>query len=173
MMRTGQFYSSGEWLVREGSEEDFVERWTTLIEWSLNNASGAESFVLVRSTEDSRRFLSLGAWENQEEQESWRGMPRMQELLSQGRELCEGVRVPPVHVSGLSEPVKLLSCSGRAYPTQRYQPHGGHSKPPGPSSCCPCSRTSGKSGLLGSERYEEAEWYHGRGASASAHMQRS
>ena len=32
MMRTGQFYSSGEWLVREGSEEDFVERWTTFIE---------------------------------------------------------------------------------------------------------------------------------------------
>jgi hypothetical protein len=26
MMRAGQFYGSGEWLVREGSEEDFVER---------------------------------------------------------------------------------------------------------------------------------------------------
>jgi heme-degrading monooxygenase HmoA len=53
-------------LVREGSEEDFVERWTTLIEWSLNNAPGAESFVLVRSTDEPRRFLSLGAWENQD-----------------------------------------------------------------------------------------------------------
>jgi heme-degrading monooxygenase HmoA len=89
MMRTGQSYSSGEWLVREGSEEDFIERWTTFIEWSLNNAPGAESFVLVRSTDEPRRFLSLGAWENQEAQEAWRGMPRMQELLSQCRELCE------------------------------------------------------------------------------------
>jgi heme-degrading monooxygenase HmoA len=78
MMQTGQSYSSGEWLVREGSEEDFVEQWTTLIEWSLNNAPGAESFVLVRSTDEPRRFLSLKAWENQEAQESWRGMPRMQ-----------------------------------------------------------------------------------------------
>jgi heme-degrading monooxygenase HmoA len=89
MMRTGQSYSSGEWLVREGSEEDFVERWTTFLEWTLNNAPGAESFVLVRSIEDPRRFLSLGAWENQDAQEAWRQMPRMQELLSQCRELCE------------------------------------------------------------------------------------
>ncbi len=88
-MRTGQSYSSGEWLVREGSEEDFVERWTTFIEWTSNNAPGAESFVLVRSTEDPRRFLSLGAWENQDAQGAWRGMPRMQELLSQCQELCE------------------------------------------------------------------------------------
>jgi quinol monooxygenase YgiN len=93
MMRAGQFYGSGEWLVREGNEEDFVERWTTFIEWSLDNAPGAVSgsFVLVRSTEDPRRFLSLGAWENQDAREAWRQMPRMQELFTQCRELCEEV----------------------------------------------------------------------------------
>ncbi len=92
MMRTGQSYSSGEWLVREGSE-DFVERWTTFIEWSLDNAPGAVSgsFVLVRSTEDPRRFLSIGAWESQEAREAWRQMPRMQELFTQCQELCEEV----------------------------------------------------------------------------------
>ena len=89
MEMTGQSYSSGEWSVRAGSEEEFVDRWTTFIEWSLDNAPGAESFVLVRSTEDPRRFLSLGAWESQEAQEAWREMPRMQELLGQCRELCE------------------------------------------------------------------------------------
>jgi heme-degrading monooxygenase HmoA len=89
MEKTGQSYSSGEWLVQAGSEEEFVSRWTTFIEWSLDNAAGAESFVLVRSTEDPRRFLSLGAWENQEAQESWREMPQMQELFAQCRELCE------------------------------------------------------------------------------------
>jgi len=89
MEKTAQSYSSGEWLVQAGSEEEFIERWTTFLEWTLNNAEGAESFVLVRSTEDPRRFLSLGAWENEEAQEAWREMPRMQELLSQCRELCE------------------------------------------------------------------------------------
>lgn len=89
MEKTGQSYSSGEWLVQAGSEEDFVERWTTFTQWSLNGAPGAVSFVLVRSTEDPRKFLSLGAWENQEAQDAWRAMPQMQELLSQCRELCE------------------------------------------------------------------------------------
>jgi quinol monooxygenase YgiN len=74
--------------VQTGSEEDFIE-------WSLSDAPGAESFVLVRSTDEPRRFLSLGAWENQEAQESWRGMPRMQELLSQCRELCEEFEFHP------------------------------------------------------------------------------
>ena len=89
MEKTAQSYSSGEWSVKAGSEGEFIEKWTTFIEWSLDNAPGAESFVLVRSTEDSRRFLSLGAWENQEAQGAWREMPRMQELLGQCRKLCE------------------------------------------------------------------------------------
>src|SRR5215207_4133646 len=89
MERTDQAYSSGEWEVRAGSEEEFVQRWTTFIEWSLENAPGAGSFVLVRSTEDPTKFLSLGSWESQEAQQAWREMPRMQELLDQCRQLCE------------------------------------------------------------------------------------
>jgi heme-degrading monooxygenase HmoA len=89
MERTDQSYSSGEWEVRAGSEEEFVQRWTTFIEWSLENAPGAGSFVLVRSTEDPTKFLSLGSWESQEAQQAWREIPRMQELLDQCRELCE------------------------------------------------------------------------------------
>ena len=38
MEMTGHSYSSGEWLVRAGSEEEFIETWTTFIEWSLDNA---------------------------------------------------------------------------------------------------------------------------------------
>jgi heme-degrading monooxygenase HmoA len=93
MEKTAQSYSSGEWLVQAGSEEEFIKRWTTFSESTLSNAPGAVSFVLVRSTEDPRRFLSLGAWENQEAQQAWRAMPQRQELLDQCRELCEEVKV--------------------------------------------------------------------------------
>ena len=95
MEKTGQPYSSGEWLVRTGSEEEFIEGWTTFAESTLNNAPGAVSFVLVRCNEDPRRFLSLGAWENQEAQQAWRAMPQRQELLDQCRELCEEIEVHP------------------------------------------------------------------------------
>jgi hypothetical protein len=29
MQKTGQSYSSGDWLVQPGSEEEFLNRWTT------------------------------------------------------------------------------------------------------------------------------------------------
>ena len=89
MEETGRSYSSGEWLVREGSEEEFIERWNSFTEWSLNDATGAVSFVLVRSTEEPSKFLSLGAWESEEAQEAWREMPRMQVMLGQCRALCD------------------------------------------------------------------------------------
>ena len=89
MGTTGHSYSSGEWLVREGSEEEFIEAWTNFVEWSLDSTPGAESFVLVRSTEEPRKFLSLGAWESQQAQERWREMPQMQVMLGQARALCD------------------------------------------------------------------------------------
>jgi heme-degrading monooxygenase HmoA len=95
MQKTAQSYSSGEWSVQAGSEDEFIQRWTTFIEWSLDNAPGAESFVLVRSTQEPEKFLSLGAWESQEAQEAWQQMPRMQELLGQCRQLCEAFEFHP------------------------------------------------------------------------------
>jgi len=95
MQKTAHSYSSGEWLVRAQSEEEFIKRWTTFAESTLNNAPGVVSFLLVRSNEDPRRFLSLGAWENQEAQQAWRAMSQRRELLDQCRELCEEFEVHP------------------------------------------------------------------------------
>jgi len=89
MEQAGRSYSSGGWLVQVGSEEEFVDRWTAFVEWSSENAAGAEYFVLVRRDDEPRRFLSLGAWEDHQAQEAWRAMPRMQELLGRCRELCD------------------------------------------------------------------------------------
>jgi Antibiotic biosynthesis monooxygenase len=98
MEKTGQSYSSGDWLVQAGSEDEFIERWTTFIEWSLSNAEGAESFVLVRSTEDPRKFLSLGG-----EPRGDGGMARDAQdarVVWPVPGVVRGVRVPPVHPGG-------------------------------------------------------------------------
>ncbi len=92
-MQPGQPYSSSSCFVMAGSEEEFVSRWTALAEWVLNNVPGAKSAVLIRSTEDPRRFLSLVAWETQEAWEAWRERFEMQELFERCRELCEEFEV--------------------------------------------------------------------------------
>jgi heme-degrading monooxygenase HmoA len=89
MANIGQPYTSGTWLVKAGSEENFIDRWTTFTQWSLDNADGAESFVLIQDTGDPRRFLSLGVWENPESVGAWRQRPEFSELLGQCRALCD------------------------------------------------------------------------------------
>ena len=57
MSKIGQPYTSGSWVVKPGNEEDFVARWTEFTGWAVANASGAESFVLIRQDADPRRFV--------------------------------------------------------------------------------------------------------------------
>jgi Antibiotic biosynthesis monooxygenase len=59
MLQLGNAYSTSNWFVMAGSEEEFVRRWTALAEWVKNNVPGARSAVLIRSTDDPRRFLSV------------------------------------------------------------------------------------------------------------------
>jgi heme-degrading monooxygenase HmoA len=92
MAKIGQPYTSGTWLVKEGKEEEFVARWTEFTEWSLGNAPGAESFVLLRDATDPRRFISFGAWEDAGTVAAWRERPAFQERLGACRALCDDFR---------------------------------------------------------------------------------
>ena len=93
MAKIDQPYSSGNWLVKEGSEEDFISRWTAFVEWSLENAPGLETGILIRDSDNPRRFLSLGAWDTAGALQAWRQMPEFQELFEACRELCDEVQV--------------------------------------------------------------------------------
>lgn len=85
----GQPFTSGKWLVRAGSKDEFVERWTALTEWSLGEAKGAQFFYLIQDARDPRHFLSFGGWENSDDVRAWREQPRFGELLGACRELCD------------------------------------------------------------------------------------
>jgi heme-degrading monooxygenase HmoA len=89
MAQVGEPYQSGRWLVNTGSEDEFVERWTTFTQWSLDNAAGTESFVLLRDSAEPRRFLSIGTFESHEAVRQWRGRPEFSELRNACIELCE------------------------------------------------------------------------------------
>src|SRR5437667_246743 len=73
MAKVGQPYTSGNWIVNEGSEDEFIARWTEFTEWALANAPGADHFVLIRETADPRRFVSFGAWEDAASPARWGG----------------------------------------------------------------------------------------------------
>jgi heme-degrading monooxygenase HmoA len=88
-MKTGQPYTSGRWVVKAGSEDEFVARWTEFTEWSLANAPGAEHFVLIREVANPRHFLSFGAWEDADTVSAWRGSQEFQARLAACRAVCD------------------------------------------------------------------------------------
>jgi len=92
MVKIGQPYTSGTWVVRQGREEEFVARWTEFTEWALANAEGAQGFLLIRDSEDPRRFLSFGGWDDPDAVNAWRSTPEFADRLGRCRELCEDFR---------------------------------------------------------------------------------
>jgi heme-degrading monooxygenase HmoA len=89
MAAKGQPYTSGHWVVKAGEEEEFVKRWTQFTEWSQKNAAGAETFGLIQDANDSRRFLSFGAWTDADSVDAWRGSEEFRQQLGRCREVCE------------------------------------------------------------------------------------
>jgi heme-degrading monooxygenase HmoA len=91
MTMIGQPYTCGIWTVRDGSEEEFVTRWTALV-GSAGELSGAESFVLIQDRQDPHRFISFGAWDDWSSVDGWRGGEAFAERMRACRELCEDFR---------------------------------------------------------------------------------
>lgn len=85
-------YASGNWLVKSGSEDDFIARWTELLEWTRSNGPGLHSMQLIRDREDDRHFVSFASWESLEALERWRSHPEFAVRLSACRALCEEFR---------------------------------------------------------------------------------
>ena len=82
-----QFYTSGNWHVRSGSEEEFIKRWTGFVEAAKDKAHGR--FFLVRQNDDSSHFVSMGIWNSREDQDAWMSMPDFREAFAACSELCD------------------------------------------------------------------------------------
>jgi heme-degrading monooxygenase HmoA len=84
-----RLYTSGNWLVKEGRESDFVSAWRDLAEWTAANVPGAGPATLLRDLDEPRRFLSFGPWQDMGSIEAWRGSEGFQERLGRIRELLD------------------------------------------------------------------------------------
>ena len=91
MTSIGQPYTCGIWTVQDGSEEEFVARWTELV-GSAGALSGAESFLLIQDRLDPHRFISFGAWDDWSTVDAWRSGDAFAGAMRACRELCDDFR---------------------------------------------------------------------------------
>lgn len=82
-------YASGNWLVKQGEDTEFVRRWRDWLEWTRDNAQGFKSATLMRLEDDPLRFVSVGLWENEEARDTWKTLPEFAQKFQAVRSLCD------------------------------------------------------------------------------------
>jgi heme-degrading monooxygenase HmoA len=82
-------FASGRWLVTEGKEEEFLQRWTEFLRWSKAEASGFIEAHLLRDSESPRSFISLSEWTDAAARQGWKEQPAFRTHLDAARGLCD------------------------------------------------------------------------------------
>lgn len=94
----GSLYTSGNWHVRSGSEDEFIKRWTDFVESSKDSVRGQGHFLLIREDADPKHFVSVGTWASAEARGAWMSTPQFEEAFAT---LGRPLRRPPgrgIHV---------------------------------------------------------------------------
>jgi len=86
-------YTSGDWQVKLGREQEFVDAWREMAEWSTNKYGANGWGKLLRDKEDLARFRSVGAWPDELAVEEWRASDGFKQRLAKIRELLEEVTI--------------------------------------------------------------------------------
>lgn len=75
-------YTTGVWIVKKGHEEEFARRWQEAVDGLCLEFPNLK-FMLLRDSENPRRFVSLGeGWRNPEQIEASRSMPGYQDSMA-------------------------------------------------------------------------------------------
>ena len=82
-------YTSGDWHVKPGSEEAFIERWREFAEWTAANIPGNTFAKLLQDDTDLRHFISFGPWRDHSAVSAWREHPGFKERVGRLQELLD------------------------------------------------------------------------------------
>jgi len=82
-------YASGTWYVKQGKEDEFVQRWTEFITWSRSTHPEMLTASLLRKGELPRHYLSISEWSDPAARMSWKQTPEFKERFGACAALCE------------------------------------------------------------------------------------
>jgi heme-degrading monooxygenase HmoA len=82
-------FASGDWVVAQGKEDEFLRRWTEFLEWTKAEAPGLIEAHLLRDDQDPRHFLSLSEWSDEGSRDNWRSHADFRAHLDAARGLCD------------------------------------------------------------------------------------
>jgi heme-degrading monooxygenase HmoA len=81
-------YTHTSWVVKEGREDEFVERWREWADWTRRQGLASQA-MLLRDVDDPRRFISFGPWESIQAVSNWRAQAGYHERVVQLGEVVD------------------------------------------------------------------------------------
>lgn len=84
-----EHFASGNWHVKKGNEEEFVERWKEFLQWTHDTQKSLVSANLIRDERDPSHFISFAEWGDSAARDAWRDEPGFAERFAACRALCE------------------------------------------------------------------------------------
>ncbi len=84
-----QPYTLGTWTAKAGREKELIAEWQKFAKWTSERYPGAGTAVLLQDSENPRRFVSCGPWDNTDSIKGWRESPEFKAFALKVRELCD------------------------------------------------------------------------------------
>jgi heme-degrading monooxygenase HmoA len=82
-------YTCGNWRVKPGDDDAFVQAWTDFVTWA-SEMPGSATFHLVRDLDDPGHYMSFAPWESFEAQNAWKTLPEFRERIGRVQSHCDG-----------------------------------------------------------------------------------
>lgn len=85
----GEPFASGNWHVKEGKEQEFVERWREWLEWTRETHPALKYANLIQDESDPGHFISFAHWEDADSRNAWKQSDEFAQKFGAVRSLCE------------------------------------------------------------------------------------
>lgn len=82
-------YASGVWHVKQGNDEEFVQRWTEFLQWSRENYPSMVVANLLRDRGVAGRYMSFSEWTDDAARDAWKQAPEFKTRFGACAALCE------------------------------------------------------------------------------------
>ncbi len=83
-----EHYASGNWMVSENKEDEFIKRWSEFLTWTRETQPGLISASLTRRADDPSHFVSIAEWSDAAARAEWKKSAAFQERFGACRALC-------------------------------------------------------------------------------------
>jgi heme-degrading monooxygenase HmoA len=92
MLQENKYWSSGNWQVKDGMADEFIDRWREFLTWTKEANRGFLGARLIRNLSTPNSFVSFAAWQDLDSMREWQGKPEFAERFSACRALCEDMQ---------------------------------------------------------------------------------